>query len=111
MFYERRLKLLNLHSSEKRRVRGDLIEVFKWFRGYNKGDVSEILVVCNQDRMRSNGFKLDKWRFNTEIGRNWFTNRVVDEWNRLSSQVVSANSIDSFKRRLDKFMDGDGRWS
>ena len=109
--YERRLKLLNLHSLERRRVRGDLIEVFKWFRGYNKGDVSETLIVSNQERTRSNGFKLDKWRFNTEIGRNWFTNRVVDEWNRLSSQVVSANSIDSFKRRLDKFMDGDGRWS
>ena len=47
----------------------------------------------------------------TEIGRNWFSNRVVDDWNRLTSHVVSAESLDSFKRRLDKFMDRDDRWS
>ena len=64
--YERRLKLLNLHSLERRRVRGDLIEVFKWFWDYNTGDVNEILIVSNQDRTRSNGFKLDKWRFSTQ---------------------------------------------
>ena len=44
-----------------------------------------------------------------EIGRNWCTNRVVDNWNRLSSQVVNANSIGSFKRKLDELMDGDAR--
>ena len=32
------------------------------------------------------------------MGKNWFTNRVVDEWNRLSGHVVSAKSIDCFKR-------------
>ncbi len=49
-------------------------------------------------------------RYNKDTGKNWFTNRVVDEWNRLSSHVVSANTIDTFKKRLDKFMDGEDRW-
>ena len=51
--------------------------------------------------------KLEKFRFKKEIGKNWFTNRVVDEQNRLNSHVVSAKSIDCFKNRLDKFMDSD----
>ncbi len=38
------------------------------------------------------------------------TDRVADEWNRLSNHVVSANTIATFKIRLDKFMDGGGRW-
>lgn len=59
--------------------------------------------------MKGNGFEQEKCRFKAEIGRNWFTNRVVDEWNRLNSQVVSANSIDSSKRRPDKSVDGDAR--
>ncbi len=46
----------------------------------------------------------------TKTGMNWFTNRVVDEWNRLSSHVVSANTIDTFKKMLDKFMGGEGRF-
>ncbi len=69
-----------------------------------------MLIVKEQSRMRSNGFKLDKFGFNRDIGKNWFTNRVVDEWNRLSSHVVSGNTIDTFKKRLDKFMDWDDRW-
>ena len=108
--YERRLKLLKLHSLERRRVRGDLIEVFKWIKGFNKGEVGKVLTAFNQGRTRSNGFKLEKRRFRKEIGKNWFTNRVVNEWNGLSRQVVSAESLGSFKGELDRFMDGDERW-
>ena len=43
------------------------------------------------------GYKLEKFRFKKEIGKNWFTNRIVDEWNRLSSHVVSPKSIGCFK--------------
>ena len=49
-------------------------------------------------------------RFRTDIGRYWFTNRVVHDWNRLGRHVVSAESIDSFKRQLDECMDCDDRW-
>ena len=84
--YERKLKLLKLHSLERRWVRGDLIEVFKWVKGFNKGDVGKVLMISSQDRKKNNGFKLEKCRFNKEIGRNWFTTRVVDDWNRLSQQ-------------------------
>ena len=74
------------------------------------GDVVKVLTISSQDITRNNGFKLEKCRFNKEIGRNWFTNRIVDDWNRLSWLVVSAQTIGSFKRRLDDLMDGDERW-
>ena len=108
--YKDRLKRLQLHSLERRRLRGDLIEVFKWIKGINKGDISKVLIVSGPGITRTNGFKLEKFRFRKEIGKNWFTNRVVDEWNRLSRHVVSANTIDCFKNRLDRFMDNDDRW-
>ena len=65
--YERRLKPLKLHSLERRRVRGDLIEVFKWVKGFTKGDIGKVLTVSSQDRKRSNGFKLEKCRFRKEM--------------------------------------------
>ena len=67
-------------------------------------------MVSSQNRTRSNGLKLEKCRFRKEIGRECFTNRVVDDWNKLSQQVVSAQTNGSFKRRLDDFMVGDERW-
>ena len=47
-------------------------------------------------------FKIGKGRIKKEIGRQWFSNRVVNEWNGLSNQAVCAKTIKSFKRRLDK---------
>ena len=34
---------------------------------------------------------------------------VVDEWNRLNNHIVSSQTLGSFERRLDKFMDEDDR--
>ena len=48
--------------------------------------------------------------YRTDIGRYWFTNRVLNDGNRLGRHVVSAESIGNFKRLLDQSMDGDDRW-
>jgi len=32
-----------------------------------------------------------------------FTNRVVNTWNSLPNWVISANTTNTFKNRLDKF--------
>ena len=85
-----------------------MIEVYKWIHGINEGDISKVLKISPQGRTRNNGFKLDKFRFQKEIGRNWFSNRVVDFWNRLPSEVVNASSMNSMKLKLDKFMDTTG---
>ncbi len=66
-------------------------------KGFNKGAVNKVLVVEEQGRTRSNCLKLDEFRFNKDMSRNQFTNRVVDEWNKLGSHVVGANTIDTFK--------------
>ena len=55
-----------------------MIEVFKWIKGFNKGDINKVLLVSTSNRTRSNGYKLEKFRFREEIGKNWFTNRVLD---------------------------------
>ena len=55
-------------------------------------------------------FKLEKFKFRRETRRYWFSNRVVDEWKELSNHIVSAETMGSFKRRLDKFIDEDDRW-
>lgn len=51
---------------------------------------------------------MDIFRFNTNIGKNWFANRVVNEANKLSGYVVGANTKDTLKRS-DKFVDAEGR--
>lgn len=62
-----------------------------------------------QARTHSNGFKLYKYRSKNETDGNGLTNRILDKWNRLGSQVVSMNTVESFKRRSGKFVDEDER--
>ena len=65
------------------------------------------LRINKMETARNNGFKLEIFRFRREIGRNWFSNRIV-EWNGLSNHIVSSETMGRFKRRLDKYMyEGD----
>ena len=58
-------------------LREDLLKVLQWYIRYNKGDISNVLRITNQHRTRNNGFKLEKFRFRREIGKKWFSNRIV----------------------------------
>ena len=106
--YNDRLKALGLHSLERRRCRGDMIEVFKWKKGINKGYIGEVHKMKEEGITRSNGFKLDKFKFKKDIGKYWFENRVVDLWNSLPPAVINFNLIDSFKTKLDSHMESLG---
>ena len=51
--------------------------------------------------MRDHAFKLYKKSFKTNIGKYAFANRVVDVWNCLPVDVVSCNTVRSFKIKVD----------
>ena len=60
----KRLKFpLHFHSLERRRARGDMIEVFKWVTGINKENIDQVLEFSSQERTHGNGYKLEKLRF------------------------------------------------
>jgi len=57
MGYEERLKILGLTTLETRRLRGDLIEVFKILKGYENID-QEMLFDISQSNLRGHSLKL-----------------------------------------------------
>ena len=46
--------------------------------------------------------KLTKQIYMTELRRHCFSNRIVNNWNSLSDHVVAAETLNTFKARLDK---------
>ena len=59
----------------------------------------------NGSNLRGHDKKLFKGRCRLEIRRNFFSQRVVDHWNSLPQEVIDAESVNGFKRMLDKYLD------
>ena len=64
-----------------------------------------MIEITSQNRICGIRYKLRKTRFRTDVGKYWFTSRVVNDWNRLGRHVVSAESVGNFKKRLDECME------
>ena len=101
--YPARLRALGMPTLEFRRLRSDMIQVFRILRGIDKIDHSKLFKLANNNRTRGHTLRLKKVMSNTNLRKNSFTQRVVAPWNSLSEDVVSAPSVDSFKQRLNKF--------
>jgi len=54
-------------------------------------------------RTRGNRFKLIQHHCHCDLRKFNFANRLIPIWNSLSNHVVSADTINTFKDRLDKF--------
>ena len=70
----------------------------------------KVLIVKEKVGTRTNGFKLNKFRYRKDINNNWFTNMVVEDYNKVSKHVVGAGTIDTLKKRLRISMDEENRW-
>ena len=106
--YIDRLRVLNMFSFERRCVRGDMIELFKIFSGIDKLDVSKFFELDDGNRTRGHHLKIKKQGCRLDLRKYFFTNRVVDFWNKLPRRVVGSPNLNVFKSRLDEFMGREG---
>ena len=59
--------------------------------------------MSGDSKVRGHTYKIVKNSFCLDVRKNFFSDRVVDAWNELSQYVVDAETVNSFKARLDKF--------
>ena len=100
--YEERLRRTELTSLKERRTRGDLTETFKIVKGLNDVNYTKFFHLSANNKTRGNSLKLEKKQCNSNIRQSFFSQRIVNEWNKLPEVVVAAESVNSFKNRLDK---------
>ena len=104
MTYSERLQKLNLPTLAYRRLRGDLIEMFKHVHTYE----ANIVAPSFQRRVRPS--RKHDYQLHDPVPKdgirgvqaNSFHFRIPTIWNNLPSKVVEACSLDTFKNNLDK---------
>ena len=101
--YPERLSKFGLFTLEKRRLRGDLITMYKYIRGQYR-DLSHHLFIP-RTVTRGHPLRLEERRFLHKHRRGFFTVRAVRLWNSLPEEVVMVSTIKEFKRGLDVFLE------
>ena len=86
------------------RLRGDQIEVFKILNGYENIDRNIFFTVKEERRTRGHGVTLAKKQCRLDIRKFSFSQKIVNEWNRLSADCVSASSVNIFKNKIDMYL-------
>ena len=100
--YPERLKYLRLPSLTFRRLRSDMIQTFKILKGFDDMEPSILFKMDPNRNTRGHSLKLSKQCNRTTIRNHFFSQRVINPWNSLPQEVVDAESINSFKGKLEK---------
>ena len=102
MPYRDRLEHLKLPTLTYRRIRGDMVEVFKILTNKYDKNVTPHLGLSNCTYTRGNTLKLATVRPNLDIRKYSFSVRIVSIWNTLPDSVIASDTINKFKNALDK---------
>ena len=104
--YEERCKQLGITTLEERRQRGDMIEVFKIMKGIENIDANKFF-QRNLNTRRGHDYSIYKKQCSKDIRKYFFSQRIVNTWNKLPNSVVRAKTVNDFKNKYDKFKSND----
>jgi len=100
--FEERLRRMDLPSLLYRRLRGDVIETYKYLHGIYNINCSLFLPLSVGDSgvsTHGHSLKLQKRDCKLVLRANVLGYRIVNLWNSLPEDVVSAPTVNSLKGR------------
>ena len=106
MTYNDRLVKLNIDSLELRRLRLDLIYVYKIIFGLVATNMSDYFSLQSTNdysviTRRGNPYKLFVNHCRINVRKNFFCERIVKVWNSLPPSIVNFKSLSSFRNSLN----------
>ena len=107
--YTDRLLTLGLPSLKYRRERTYVIQLFKITHGFDTVSISSTCPICNNPmfkpslatQTRGHPYKFQV-QHTSGPRRNFFSTRVLDNWNKLITETVTSTTVNMFKSRLTK---------
>ena len=101
--YEDRLRELSLTTLEDRRIRGDLIEMYKLLNGLECIDPNLFFKLRNYPGLRGHQLTLETERSRLNVRKHSFSNRSICLWNSLPENIVLSPDVVTFKINYDHY--------
>ena len=100
--YPQRLNKLNLETLEERRLKSDLITMFKILHHIIDIDFNDLFSLSNLTNTRGHRYKLSKPFHHNNARLFSFSCRRLDCWNSLPDSVLKSDYLESFITSLQK---------
>ena len=78
--------------------------MFKIMNSYEDVDRNMFFKLKESSRTRGHKAALVKEQCRLDMGKYSFSQRVINEWNKLPNYCVNASSLNMFKNRIDRYM-------
>ena len=88
---------------QDKRLRGDMIKTCKIISGLEDLNSSQFFTRSNMNNLRGHSLKIYVEHFRKVIRKEFFSQRVIDQWNGLPEEVVEAKTLNSFMNSLEKY--------
>ena len=98
--YDQRMTKTKLMSLEMRRLRSDLIEVFKSMHNLEGLRPEDFFQIRNSG-LQGHAYTIFKQHSRLNCCKYFFSQRAVEEWNKLPTAAVNAEMINGFKTQVD----------
>ena len=100
--YSQRLSEMKIPCMKYRRMRGDMILLYRILSDENSS-LLNLFQFNDNSTTRGHNKKLKKPFVRSKLRQHFFSNRCVNNWNSLLYNVVNGISLNSFKIALDEF--------
>ena len=82
----------------------DQIEVVNILNGYENTDRNMFFSLKKDSRTTGHEVTLVKDQCRLDIREHSFSQRTIHEWNKLSTDCVTASSVNMFKNRVETYL-------
>jgi len=96
------LRKLGLWSLKERRNRADLLQTFRIYKGRSTISFDSMFAIFAVSKTRGHSAKIVKNRCCLDIRHHFFSERVINRWNRLDQHVIDSATLNAFKSGLER---------